>query len=369
MKNILYIGNYKDHNGFGQSCRRFIKLLGGNPNWNLVTRPLYVTNSSITPTVKEDNFAEYENNICRKYDTLIQHTMPEYIEYHKNFGKNIAIAEIETTNIRHSGWIDKLNLMDEIWVHSIFSAESLVTGGVIKPIKIVPQPYDIEVYNKKQDSFFDYDINNFPFIFYTIGQYAEKKNIKNIILAYLLEFNKKDNVRLFLKTCDHRRKNEDLENLIKFDMSNIKSIIRKSDNECADIDIVCGYMSDNDIIRLHQSSNCYINTIKADSFGDCAIEAAICGKTIINTKNIGSSTYFNSTNALMVNSIKTPVLCSNPPLKNIYTINEQWHEPSIDDIRKCMRSALNMTKEDKDKIVSNFNTSLFTYESIYKIIS
>lgn len=365
MKNILYIGQYYDNNGIGASCKRYIKYLSHNQTYNLSIRPIYVTHNEIANTIQNDTYLEYENNSFKSYDTLIQHTLPEYIEYHSKFGKNIAIADIETTNIKHSGWIDKLNLMDEIWVGSRFSANSLLNSGLRKPIKILPEPYDINLYQQQRDSFFDYK-NTKPFIFYNIGQYSEKNNFKSIILAYLLEFNKSDNVKLFIKTYDHRRKNEDLENIITYDINHIKSIIRKQQDNYCDIDIICGYLSDNDVIRLHQSSDCYVNAVKADGFGACAVEAALCDNIIINTKNIGSSTYFNSTNAIMINSTEVPVVCSNTYMKNILTMHEKWFEPAINEIRKSMRKAYNIffNKEQKQVLINNFDKNLVSYDFI-----
>lgn len=370
MKNILYIGQYKDNTGLGQSCRRFIDYIGSNNKYNLAIRPLYLTQADSTLINNLDKHIEYENNSIKSYDTLIQHTTPDHIEYNKNFGKNIAIVEIETTDIKQSGWVDNLNLIDEIWVGSKFAAMSLHESGVVKPIRIVPEPYNLDSYNAELDSFFSYDNDNKdkPFIFYTIGQYGEKKNIKSIIFAYLLEFSKKDNVRLFIKTCDHRRKNEDIENIIKYDIENIKHILRKNNDDYPDIDVLCGYMSDTDTVRLHQSSDCYINTVKGDSFGSSAIEAAICDNLIINTKNIGSSTYFNSTNALMINANTTTVLHSNSNIKNAYTIYEKWFEPSINEIQNAMRKATMIDTHKKNELKNNFDKTIFAYETINEFI-
>jgi glycosyltransferase involved in cell wall biosynthesis len=369
MKNILYIGHYKDNNGFGESSRRFINWLSNNIKLNLSIRPLFIINSVISKHLDSDQYIEYENNTNRKYDTLIQHTIPEYIEYHKDFGKNIAIVDIETLNIKHSGWSDKLNLMDEVWVGSKLSAESLLLSGVKTLIRIIPEPYNLEQYNKPlEDNFFSYDNDNKPFIFYTIGQYSEKKNIKSIILAYLLEFNKHENVRLFIKTCDHRKKNEDLEHIIKYDTSIIKNILRKPEDRYPDVDTVCGYLSAKDIVRLHKSADCYINTTKADGFGASAIEAGLCGNLVINTKNIGSSTYYNSTNALMVDSTETPVICSNSIIKNMYTMNESWFEPSINSIRNAMRKAHNLSNEQKQNLNNNFDKNIFSYQNINELL-
>lgn len=363
MKNILYIGHYKDNSGLGESSRRYLNCLTNNTDYTITSKPLYLTQNLITQYDSSDQYMEYENNFSKTYDMIIQHTFPDYIEYHKLYGKNIAIPEIETSNIKHSGWVDRLNLMDEVWVGSRFSADSLISSGLRKPIKIIPEPYNIQEYTSQKDSFFNYDTNNRPFIFYTIGQYSEKKNIKSIILAYLLEFSSKDNVRLFIKTCDYRQKNNDLENHIEFDTLTIKNILRKPEDDYPDIDVLCGHLSKNDIIRLHQSSDCYVNCVKADSFGASAIEAALCDKIVINTKNIGSSTYFNSSNAFMVDSVESVVLCSNSPIKNAYTIHEKWFEPSIDKLKQAMRKAYEL--RDKQSLINNFPKQIFEHNTVY----
>jgi hypothetical protein len=187
-------------------------------------------------------------------------------------------------------------------------------------------------------------------------------------MAYLLEFNKQDNVKLFIKTYDHRKTNEDLEHIVKYDMSNIKNIIRKPNDHYPDVDVLCGYLSDNDIIRLHQSCDCYINFARADSFGDNSIEAALCNSVVINTKNIGSNTYFNSTNALMINSTEVPVLCSNTMIKNIFTMYEKWLEPSINELRTNMRKAYNLSLTQKQELQQAFDKEIFSYKFIEKLI-
>lgn len=368
MKKILYVGQYKDTSGLGQSCRRFIDYIASDSQYDLSLRPIYVTNTSLTTPVNLDKHIEYENNSSKIYDTIIQHTTPDYIEYNRNFGKNIAIVEIETRNIKQSGWIDNLNLMDEVWVGSKFAAASLIESGFKKIIKIIPEPYNIDKYSNNLEPFFTFE-NKRPFVFYTIGQYGEKKNIKAIIFSYLLEFCKKDNVRLFIKTCDYRRKNEDLENIIKFDIENMKHIIRKNKDDYPDINVLCGHLSDQDIMRLHQSSDCYLNVAKGDSFGSSAIEAALCDKIVVNTKNIGSSTYLNSTNALMINSKEAGVFHSNSNTKNAYTIYEKWYEPAINEIQNTMRQATLLSANNKALMNSNFNKTIFTYATINEMLT
>lgn len=354
MKNILYIGPYKENNGLGKSSKRFVECLGLRPDINLSIRPIFLTYSSNDNSIYKDQYIEFESNSSNNYDTIIQHGYPMMLQYDARFGKNIGIVEIETMNFGHNGWIDRMNLMDEIIFTSKISALNAIQSGYKKSLKIVPEPYNLEKYNNASNDFFNYK-NNKPFIFYTIGEYTNKKNIKSIIFAFLLEFNKHDNVQLFIKTHDHTRADEQLKSIIEYDISEIKKTIRKSDHQYCDIDILCGYLNDIDIARLHKSSDSYINAVKADSCGYCAIEAAICDKTVISTKHIGSSDYFNEFNSYMVESFETNVFSSSFYDKNSFTIHEKWHEPSIQSLRESLRKAYDYRKIFKEKQQFDYN--------------
>lgn len=359
MKNVLYIGPYKESNGLGRSSRRFLDCLSINNSINLSCRPVFFSKDNLYKESLQYN--EFEENYSSHYDCIIQHGHSSMLQYNSEFGKNIAIVEIETKNINHTGYIDNLNLMDEIIVSSYLSRDSLEMAGVKTKIKIIPEPYDLSLYSKQYKSFFEYNKDKQPFIFYTIGQYTEKKNIKGIMLAFLLEFDKEENVKLFIKTDDYYRDHGDLEKIIQYDISQLKRAIKK--NKSCDIDIICGQLPDIDIVRLHQSANCYVNAVKSDAFGPCVIESKICGKQSINTKHIGSSTYMNNTNSIMVDAEETNVFYTNTnPYRN-FSIYEIWHEPSISSLRNAMRKSY-----ENSETKTNFNTDIIDQKRICDII-
>lgn len=367
MKNILYIGPYKDINGLGSSSRRYIDALRNNNSINLCIKPVYFTTTSFNNTLDLKEYDEYQDNHQANYDCVIQHGFPEMFVYDKSFGKNIGIVEIETRNIYRSGWINKINLMDEVCVNSINGINCLYDCGVRVPVKLTPEPYNTDTYNKTYDPFFvDITEHDRPFVFYTIGEYTEKKNIKGIVLAYLLEFNKKDNVRLLIKTNSYGLDLKNLDIKINAEINNIKQAIRKKD--CPDINIISGYISDTDIKRLHQSSDCYINAVRADGLGPCAVESMLSKKIIINTKNIGSATYFNSGNALMVDSIPVNVYSPEFMNENIFTIYEEWDEPNISMLQQQMRKAYLMNSDEKKTIVDSYKYDIFNQQYFNKDI-
>jgi glycosyltransferase involved in cell wall biosynthesis len=359
MQNILYIGPYKENNGLGRSSRRYLKSLSLHKNINLSCRPIYFTNQIQLEGGETDFIQPYEINQSSKYDCIIQHGYPDMFEYNKAFGKNIGITEIHTENLKHTGWIEKCNLMDEILVGSIFAAESLFKSNINTTVNVVPEPYNLDVFDNPEFKNFFADSDNQPFTFYTIGQYTEKKNINGIILAFLLEFTHKDNVRLFIKTGSNSLESITLENQMQYELSKIYQSIRKAPNDKNKIDIINGPLDNETIIRLHKSCDCYVDAVRADSNAACAIEALLCDNLVITNKNIASNSFINNLNGLVTDSIKSNVYTSDYFAKHTFTIYEEWHEPIIGSLQNKMREAYEMSEMNKKQKISLYNKSQF----------
>lgn len=366
MRNILYIGPYYDNNGLGRSARRYIRCLGSNKNINLACRPIYFVPKNNDYIIENmDNVDIYEKNTYDSYDCLIQHGYPDMFEYHKAFGKNIGITQIETMNIGHTGWVEKINLLDRIIVGSEFSEQSLRSSDVNIPISVMPEPYESDLYTSETKNFFgDYINTTSPYIFYNIGQYNDKNNIKAILVAFMLEFNQTDRVKLFIKTDDYNMPQMMLEDKIKSDMQNIQRSLRIATEDMPEIDILCGPIKDTDIIRLHRSSNCYIDVPKADSSAACAIEAILANTLVMVHNNGASNTYIKDINGLVVDSSPSSVYTSEYFNKNSFTIYENWNDTIISSLRANMRIAYDMSiREYTDKISRN-NRSFFDHVNI-----
>lgn len=366
MRNILYIGPYYDNNGLGRSARRYIRCLGSNKNINLACRPIYFVPKNNDHIIENmDNIDIYERNMYDSYDCLIQHGYPDMFEYHKGFGKNIGITQIETMNVGHTGWVEKINLLDRIIVGSEFSEESLQLSGVNIPISVMPEPYESALYFSETKNFFgDYTNTTSPYIFYNIGQYNEKNNIKAILVAFMLEFNQTDTVKLFIKTDDYNMPQMMLEDKIKDDMQIIQRSLRISTEDMPEIDILCGPMKDADIIRLHRSCNCYIDVPKADSSAACAIEAILANTLVMTHSKGAANTYIKDINGLIVDSSASSVYTSEYFNKNSFTIYENWNETIISSLRANMRIAYDMSIREYTDKTSRNNLSFFDHVNI-----
>lgn len=370
MKNILYIGPYKEHSGLGRSSRRYINALGSSMDTNLSIRPVYFTKNIDITNDNNVDFSEYEENSANSYDMVIQHGYPDMFVYDSRFGKNVGIVDIETIRLEHTGWIERINLLDEVLVQSQFSKDALLGSGVKIPIKIIPEPFDVPKYNKGLYPTFFEEIkkDQDPFIFYFIGNHTDKNNIRGIITAFFMEFTKYDNVRLIIKTNMNYTNYSDAEQVLTYDIDLIEKALRVSKQDIMPPQVLIGDMSDSDILRLHASCHCYINAVKAESLSSSCIESALFGNLPIVTDGIGSNTYIDNRNGLVVESTVANVWSSSYYIENVFTIYEKWHEPYVDSIRRQMRKAYELTEEEKEIKRKHFDKSIFSYENFNKKI-
>lgn len=52
--------------------------------------------------------------------------------------------------IKNTGWKDRLNQMDELWVPTIFQKAIFVENGVVEQkIRVIPEPIDVDFFDQK----------------------------------------------------------------------------------------------------------------------------------------------------------------------------------------------------------------------------
>ena len=148
MKNILFIGPYRQCDGWGYAARDYIMALNETQH-RISCKPVYLgrpNSAGLHPKILQTEQVQFD-----KPDIVIQNVLPPYLDYQYGM-KNIALCYIETNHLQHTSWIGHLNLMDEIWVASEHEKRILLANGVTVPIRCVPMPIDcdtIDTYTEK----------------------------------------------------------------------------------------------------------------------------------------------------------------------------------------------------------------------------
>lgn len=346
-KNILYIGPYRQKDGWGLAAKDYILSLKEINN-NIHCQPVYMSNnidSDIDPKIKY-----LENNHLSNYDIVIQNVLPMMMT--RTHLYNIGLLFVENQNFTSTS-VHNLNLMDEIWVSSKLEKKSLIDGGVKKPIKVIGHAIKVEKNNK---SIFTEELKD-HYKFYFIGEYIQRKNIKDLVTAFHLEFDITEKVSLVLKLsgCSDEQ--------VRKDINNIKAKLRTKKYFHNEL-LITNNLTDYQMSSLHNSCDCFVVTSYGEAFCRPAAEALCNGNYLISSFNIGILDYVNNKDVDVIECYPSPVMLDHPETMaqlDIYNGNEVWYLPNILDLRKKMRSAFENRKSNTNE---NMYMEQFSYQTI-----
>ncbi len=364
MKNILFIGPYRQADGWGEATRSYIKAVASTNN-NLTIHPNYFTNNLVDI---DESLSRYEKTIFDQYDIVIQKALPGCFFYNGSYKKNIAITVLETSDWSRSSCIRNLNEMDEVWVPSEFERQILIKAGVNKPIKAISQPLDINFIKSLSDTKLPLprSISN-TFKFYFIGEYVERKNIQDLILAFNLAFDYDEPISLIIKTGSQNNNRQKIEQ----DIIEIKKKMGTGNKFKKEI-IITERLTNEQIIGLHNACDCFVNAAYGEAFCRPAAEALVLGKIPIVNKNTGMKDFINNDNGFLVNSYKTPVYLENRPLTtdfDFYNSYQYWYKIDIYDLIDKLKNVYSLYKKNKTQLadkaeIGKSNMDNFSYSTI-----
>lgn len=344
---ILFVGPYRQNDGWGETSRHYIKALRSKPNTSVACRPIYYVNNLVQSL--DDSILESENTFHDEYDVVVQKALPHSL-YTGSCKKNIAIINVETGGWQNSRAKLILDKIDQIYVASTTEKKWLENSEISKNIVVVSQPVDTEFIaaNQKNNIVLP-DLFSSMFKFYCIAHpNDERSNLETIVKAFHLAFNQMDRVALVLKTPPGIQPQES-RRLLQEHCDQAKRTLHIN-NHYKNEFIISDTLKPADMIGLHNSCNCFINLYSGNNFCTETLTALYLGKTPIVMNNTGLTDIINEKNGYLVKSEKVPVTLINKPLSNeydIFTANEYWYRPSLLNLVDTMRKAYDIYKNNR----------------------
>lgn len=362
MTKILYISNWKESSGWSTAARNYLLALH-RAGANVVARNFNVLGNRAQLS---QELLDIEAKSGYGADIVVQHVLPHFFVKHGGV-KNVGFLAIETNSIKYSGWVNRINsCLDELYVFNSASVLIAKNSGVTIPVKYIPHTFDMVQYQGQFEPLKLPVLDN-NFIFYCIQEFSRRKNLSAIIKAFNSEFRRNEPVSLLIKTHLPGSTNEHSQKFITNLITEIKKGLRiyPNDNNYHNEIIVTDHLSDQDILRLHASCDCFVLTSYGEAFAQTAFEAMAMGNAVVSNRIYGVTDYLKDENSYLVNNFETPCFGAIDTLNNLYTGHDTWNEVDILDLRKQMRKAYeNETLRDK-KIQEGINTS---YEFDYQVI-
>lgn len=342
---ILYIGHYKEFGGWGQAAKDYILALD-TAGVDVVCRNVTLTQDmKISGRLKE--LEEKDTDGC---DVCIQHVLPHHLVKTNKFKKNIAVTYSESTSIKHLGWLENLNLMDEVFVPNTDLKESLENDGLKPKVKVVPLTTDVNKYKKPYPSINITGAED-TFKFYYIGDLNDRKNIESIVTCFHSEFEKYENVSLIIKTKKFGYDKPRLDELVNSITSKVKSQLRMYKNLSdykKDI-LISDQVTDEQLIQLHKACDCFLLPSHGEAWSIPSFDAMAFGNTPICSNFGGPKDFIDSSNwrtGKLINGVYSTCKCSDSAFPDMFTGREYWFQPCEKQIRQQMRQYYESWKKD-----------------------
>ena len=348
---ILYIGHYRDGTGWGNAALNNILAMDA--------AGIKVVPRAVTYEVQDreypDRIKKLEKQDQSDCDIVVQHTLPSNYVYDASYNKNIGCFCIESDNLKPTGWVEHLNLMDEVWVacrtNKIIAEES----GVTVPIKVVPYSLDLDKYQNPEGNQIDSLQNNFTFGF--VGEFVERKNLKALVRAFHMEFDPKEPVNLFIKTS-----RTNLEGAQKY-LEHIKNGLKIRSAYKEEI-VVAGMLPEKDYISVLNQIDCFVMPSRGEAFCIPGLECMALGKPAIYTKGTGMDYLVG----YPVEAHKTPCFGAVDAMSYIDTAESNWLEIDVIKLAKTMREVYHNYDRERVSKKCKAAAANLSHEKVGKII-
>jgi hypothetical protein len=335
---VIYFSHAGNPTGLGYAASDYVKSLGRINGMELESAPL-------AAAVDADVLG---------VDVVLYHGMPAQlaelapqIEARRGKVKQVGVTVWETSRLP-SQYAKPLGLLDAVIVPSSFCQEIFAGALTAKHTSVhrVPHCFDPmawPVHDRPQGD---------RFTFYTIGGWGERKNVLGVLRAYLHEFSREDKVRLVV-----------LSNGVRFDV--IESVLARSGiplGEMPAMFIPDGSFSQEEIVRLHQDSDCFVSATRGEGWGLGMFEALVMQRPVVAPAYGGQREFLPIMTQLSPRSVPyhlTPVWAGEGEFDSATKMGkltlprganarQLWAEPDLSVLAHRMRDVYELFKDDRD---------------------
>ncbi len=351
--NILFIGPYRQLDGWGYAACDYAQSLLTTEH-NISIKPIYMANVGRREQLSEELLLA-EQRQFDNIDVVIQNVIPQYISY-LNVPLNIAYGNFETKNLPPT-WRRSLNIADALFTSTEQEKRQLINEGYTKPIFCTNNGMDISKYEKaltveeemENSEFYQkFNLNTNTFKFYFVGEYIQRKNVIDLVLAFYREFHFREDVDLVIKTNRGGVVDYILRSKVHSDINNILQAARIYQNQkyYKQPIIITESLSENNLNALHKKCHCFVMPSYGESLCRPVLDAIGFGSVPIVSEATGMTEYVTNDIGWTVPTMEVPVFTNEPPMKTIYTAKETWAKPDVIQLQRAMREAYDEHKNN-----------------------
>lgn len=336
---VLFVGPLKDFSGYASASRDYVRALN-DAGVSLATRDLVYDGGKYKKNALEQTIA---SRSAQGVNIVVQQTTPNEMEP-KSGCFNVGVFCWETDRIPEP-WVKQLNRMDLILVPCKENLVATKKSGVLTPVELIPYSTDTSKYTKRAKPFVVPGADD-AFKFLAICQYSKKKGIDPLLKAYLSEFTPEDNVILILKTYFGPNDGQEERNKMMGILNVVRQALRLK--HYPKVQLIHEVLSFDDVERLYATADCYCLPSRGEGWGVPHFDALGYGLPAIATRGTGPETFITTDCGWLVSSHPSPCVDMPHPHDFMYTAKDNWREPQVCDLQRCMREAYDLWSRRDD---------------------
>lgn len=360
MSKVLFVSNFFDGTGYAHAASEYLLALD-HVGVDVVPRVVHFNgNNEVNKEI--ERMARKNDKDC---DICIQCVLPHDLVCNGNFKKNVAIFFCETSNFIHSGWQDKLNMMDEVWVATHSQEVACLNSGVKTKIRVIPVPCNTEKFEKSYKPLELPDAKD-KFLFYNIGEFNHRKNLPALIRAFHTEFAPNEPVGLVIKGGLPGATSQESLSHAEYAINEIKAglkLYQDLGDYMSEIVITERY-TEEQLMRLHATCDCYVCPSYGEGWCMPAFDAMGSGKPIVYTGGLSIEDFCVIEESYSVDSVIEPCIGMLDSFPFLYTGYETWYRIDVLSLMSAMRHMYETRKEDCVYSLSMDKVYEFSYGNI-----
>jgi glycosyltransferase involved in cell wall biosynthesis len=323
VQKVTYVGYFRSHLGVGEAARGYFEALTQQVT---PLSLLDISKESSNPVGDYQAVADYGiAGGTRRADVALIHVnadeLPRILALNASSiqaSQKIGIWAWETSDFPDR-WLDRFELLDEVWVPSQFVAKAI---GVKAPCPVIVIPHVIKVPSPQLGrTAFGLSEDEFVFLMqFDFNSVAFRKNPEGAIRAFKMAFPDSEPVKLLVKTI-----NGDCQ------PSRMKRL-----RELADDPRIVFFDETFDDQRRYDllaAADCYVSLHRAEGFGLSMAESMAYGKPVVATGWSGNMEFMDVSNSCLI-SFRLEALANE---RHPYPAGTIWAEPDLDVAAAALR--------------------------------
>lgn len=355
---VLYIAHYRENSGWARAAIDYILALD-SVGVDVVCRNISVSNRFADVP---ERIIELEKKETQGVTHCIQNVLPHHYVGTDKYEKNIGCFFTETEEFQHTNWFEYLRLMDEIWCPNNDLDITLEYNG-LKSVNI-GIPTDISKYAQEYPIIDMGDVNH-TFKFYTICDLNDRKNLESTITCFHAAFDPSDPVSLVIKVKRGGMTKEELGKYVGDMCDAIKKRMRLyKDPSKYNKEVIFSWdMTDDEIMSLHATCDCFVNTSHGEAWSIPTFDAMAMGNTPITPRYGGPVEFCTAKLSYLIDVNRAVCRCNDSPFPDLFTGRDYWTNPDEELVVEAMQKAYSLKNQDYT-IDARKKAKEFSYESI-----